>query len=146
MDCRFGVGSAYNTPNQDFSLIFFQTLFETTKVGSNDTSFPKLVFLADGHDDGMEFNTTSSNSRYPAWSTVISPSFNAYMWADAVAISRIAAMAGKTDVSKTYHSKQMQSRQRCNNSCGIPNASSSSCLQDDEERDGYKIKSAHSYL
>jgi hypothetical protein len=53
------------------------------------------LFWQIGHDDGMEFNIASRQTRdilrgAPSYR----PSFNAYMWADAQAIARIADLGG----------------------------------------------------
>ena len=54
------------------------------------------LFWQTGHDDGMEFNINSRQTidilrGAPSYR----PSFNAYMWADAVAIARVSQLAGK---------------------------------------------------
>jgi hypothetical protein len=61
------------------------------------------LFWQTGHDDGMEFNIASRQTQdilrgAPSYR----PSFNAYMWADAKAIARIAARQGRTDVEQEY--------------------------------------------
>lgn len=64
------------------------------------------LFWQTGHDDGMEFNINSRQTQdilrgAPSYR----PSFNAYMWADAQAIARIANLAGKADVAQRYDDK-----------------------------------------
>lgn len=64
------------------------------------------MFWQIGHDDGMEFNIASRQTRdilrgAPSYR----PSFNAYMWADAQAIARIADLAGDQAVAKMFRGK-----------------------------------------
>ncbi|MCU0713716.1 MAG: hypothetical protein MUC43_16780, partial [Pirellula sp.] len=64
------------------------------------------LFWQTGHDDGMEFNINSRQTQdilrgAPSYR----PSFNAYMWADALAIAKIAALAGKPDIVAEYQKK-----------------------------------------
>ena len=59
------------------------------------------LFWQTGHDDGMEFNINSRQSQdilrgAPGYR----PSFNAYMWADALAIAKIAELAGDTAIAE----------------------------------------------
>ena len=64
------------------------------------------LFWQTGHDDGMEFNINSRQTRdilrgAPSYR----PSFNAYMWADAQAIARIARRANRDDVAAKFTKK-----------------------------------------
>ena len=61
------------------------------------------LFWQTGHDDGMEFNIASRQTQdilrgAPSYR----PSFNAYMWADALAISQIAARNGRSDIQTQF--------------------------------------------
>lgn len=64
------------------------------------------LFWQTGHDDGMEFNINSRQTKdilrgAPSYR----PSFNAYMWADAKAIAEIATIAGQAQVASNYNAK-----------------------------------------
>ena len=64
------------------------------------------MFWQIGHDDGMEFNIASRQTRdilrgAPSYR----PSFNAYMWADAQAIARIADLAGDKANADKFRAK-----------------------------------------
>jgi hypothetical protein len=64
------------------------------------------LFWQTGHDDGMEFNINSRQTQdilrgAPSYR----PSFNSYMWADAVAIARIAEQSGDTVTAKRFERK-----------------------------------------
>ena len=62
------------------------------------------LFWQTGHDDGMEFNIASRQTQdilrgAPSYR----PSFNAYMWADAKAIAKIASKQGKVEIEKQFN-------------------------------------------
>jgi hypothetical protein len=64
------------------------------------------LFWQNGHDDGMEFNINSRQTMdilrgAPGYR----PGFNAYMWADALAIARIARLAGDAETARIYEGK-----------------------------------------
>jgi hypothetical protein len=64
------------------------------------------LFWQIGHDDGMEFNINSRQTKdilrgAPGYR----PSFNAYMYADAQAIARVASLAGDAATADAYRAK-----------------------------------------
>lgn len=64
------------------------------------------LFWQNGHDDGMEFNINSRQTKdilrgAPGYR----PSFNSYMWADATAIARIAELAGDQQTAEQFRAK-----------------------------------------
>lgn len=64
------------------------------------------LFWQIGHDDGMEFNINSRQTKdilrgAPGYR----PSFNAYMWADAQAIARVADLAGDQATADIFRAK-----------------------------------------
>jgi hypothetical protein len=64
------------------------------------------LFWQVGHDDGMEYNIASRQTKAtfngaPSYR----PSFNAYMWADAQAIARIADLAGEKKTAQKFRAK-----------------------------------------
>ena len=64
------------------------------------------LFWQNGHDDGMEFNINSRQTKdILRGANGYRPGFNAYMWADALAIARIARLAGNDATAKTYEAK-----------------------------------------
>ncbi len=100
------------------------------------------LFWQTGHDDGMEFNINSRQTKdilrgAPSYR----PSFNAYMWADAIAIAKIARIAGKEDIAKKYDDKAASLKAKMlallwdeKRQFFFP------AYKNDEERDGHKIK------
>jgi hypothetical protein len=66
----------------------------------------KKLFWQVGHDDGMEFNIASRQTKnILSGAPSYRPSFNAYMWADAMAISQAAALAGDQATAATFRTK-----------------------------------------
>ena len=64
------------------------------------------LFWQNGHDDGMEFNINSRQTKdILRGANGYRPGFNAYMWADALAIARIARLAGDEATAKAYETK-----------------------------------------
>ena len=64
------------------------------------------LFWQIGHDDGMEFNINSRQTKdilrgAPGYR----PSFNAYMWADALAIAHVADLAGDAQTADAFRAK-----------------------------------------
>ena len=64
------------------------------------------LFWQNGHDDGMEYNINSRQTMdILRGDRGYRPSFNAYMWADAVAIARIAELAGDGATAAAFGQK-----------------------------------------
>jgi hypothetical protein len=64
------------------------------------------MFWQVGHDDGMEYNIASRQTRdILRGAQSFRPSFNAYMWADAQAIARIADLAGDAATAERFRGK-----------------------------------------
>ena len=64
------------------------------------------LFWQIGHDDGMELNINSRQTHdIVRGGPGYRPSFNSYMWADAVAISRIAELANDPITAEKFRSK-----------------------------------------
>ena len=90
----------------------------------------------------MEFNINSRQTQdilrgAPSYR----PSFNAYMWADAVAIAKVARLAGQGDLAERFEKKAESLKARMlqllwddQRKFFFP------VYKNDEERDGYKIK------
>jgi hypothetical protein len=64
------------------------------------------MFWQVGHDDGMEFNIASRQTKnILSGAPCYRPSFSACMWADAMAISRIATLAGDKETADKFRAK-----------------------------------------
>jgi F5/8 type C domain len=100
------------------------------------------LFWQTGHDDGMEFNINSRQTKdilrgAPSYR----PSFNAYMWADAVAIAKLARLAGNADIAERFEQKAVALKTTMlkllwddKRQFFFP------VYKNDEERDGHTIK------
>lgn len=74
------------------------------------------MFWQIGHDDGMEFNIASRQTRdILRGAQSFRPSFNAYMFADARAIARIADLAGDPATAAKYRAKAEALKARVQN-------------------------------
>jgi len=99
------------------------------------------LFWQTGHDDGMEFNIASRQTQdilrgAPSYR----PSFNAYMWADARAISELARRAGKTQVADQYREFAEQLRSTMLAKLWDPKRQFFLAMfRNTENRDGYEI-------
>jgi hypothetical protein len=64
------------------------------------------LFWQTGHDDGMEFNINSRQSADPnAGAPGYRPTLNAYLWADALAIARIAELRNDEATAQRFRDK-----------------------------------------
>ena len=94
-------------PNQALLVDLLPDLIRNYEGWEQRQFVPEVgLFWQTGHDDGMEFNINSRQTQdilrgAPSYR----PSFNAYMWADAKAIAKIATLAGKTESAATYDAK-----------------------------------------
>ncbi len=66
----------------------------------------KGLFWQNGHDDGMEFNINSRQTKdLLRGANGYRPGFNAYMYADALAIAHVAHLAGDEPTAHIYQAK-----------------------------------------
>ncbi|MEP6757019.1 MAG: glycosyl hydrolase family 65 protein [Chthonomonadales bacterium] len=64
------------------------------------------LFWQNGHDDGMEFNINSRQTKdILRGANGYRPGFNAYMYADALAIAHTAQLAGDKETARIYRTK-----------------------------------------
>lgn len=64
------------------------------------------LFWQNGHDDGMEFNINSRQTKdILRGANGYRPGFNAYMYADALAIAEVAKLAGDTGTARKFETK-----------------------------------------
>jgi hypothetical protein len=100
------------------------------------------LFWQNGHDDGMEFNINSRQTRdilrgAPGYR----PTLNAYLWADALAIARVAELAGEKIVADEYRNKAGRLRVNLQKKLWDPKREFFfHMFQRDEEADGFKVK------
>ncbi len=100
------------------------------------------LFWQTGHDDGMEFNIASRQTQdilrgAPSYR----PSFNAYMWADAIAIAEVAKRSGDVDIAKEFAEFAATLRETMLKKLWDPKRQFFfPMFKNDENRDGYDIK------
>ena len=94
-------------PDERFLLDLLDDLIKNYEGWEQRQFVPEVgLFWQTGHDDGMEFNINSRQTPdilrgAPSYR----PSFNAYMWADAQAIARIARRANRNDIAERFMKK-----------------------------------------
>jgi hypothetical protein len=100
------------------------------------------LFWQTGHDDGMEININSRQTQDTVRGAPgYRPSFNSYMWADAVAIARVARLAGDGATAQRYEAKAKSLKEHLQKSLWDPDRRFFfQRYQRDEERDGHRIK------
>jgi hypothetical protein len=101
------------------------------------------MFWQIGHDDGMEFNIMSRQTKdilrgAPSYR----PSFNAYMWADAQAITRIAEAAGEKATAERFRAKAGQLKAKVQSMLWDPKREYFFPMlrNDEEDKDGAKMQ------
>ncbi|MDX2036277.1 MAG: discoidin domain-containing protein [Isosphaeraceae bacterium] len=100
------------------------------------------LFWQTGHDDGMEFNIASRQTRdilrgAPSYR----PSFNSYMWADQRAIARIARLADQDALARRFDAKADSLRKTMIDRLWDPKREFFfPMFRDDEERDGHRVR------
>ncbi len=101
------------------------------------------LFWQIGHDDGMEFNINSRQTKdilrgAPGYR----PSFNAYMWADARAIARMAELAGQPEIAQRFTAKAAQLKERLQTWLWDPKREFfiQRYKNDEEDKDGNRIR------
>ncbi|MFO0875778.1 MAG: discoidin domain-containing protein [Gemmataceae bacterium] len=100
------------------------------------------LFWQTGHDDGMEFNINSRQTRdilrgAPGYR----PTLNAYLWADALAIARAADLAGDRATAETYRRKAAGLKAQLQSRLWDPKRQFFfHMFQRDEEANGFQVK------
>ncbi|TWU02207.1 discoidin domain-containing protein [Stieleria varia] len=140
-DSAWAVGRVH--PNKELLIDLLPDLIENYEGWEKRQFVPNVgLFWQTGHDDGMEFNINSRQTQdilrgAPSYR----PSFNAYMYADAQAISRIAKLAGKSDVAKQYSDKAAALKAKMIELMWDPKRQFFfPLLKNDEQRDGFTMK------
>ncbi len=100
------------------------------------------LFWQTGHDDGMEFNINSRQTQdILRGAPSFRPSFNAYMWADASAIAKVARLAGQPDLAKRFDDQAAALKSKMAELLWDDRRKFFFPLyKNDEHRDGHKIK------
>ncbi|MCH1493870.1 MAG: discoidin domain-containing protein [Rubripirellula sp.] len=130
-------------PDQELVVDLLQDLVKNYEGWEQRQYVPEVgLFWQTGHDDGMEFNINSRQTQdilrgAPSYR----PSFNSYMYADALAISRIASLAGESELAQRYANKAAALKAKMIELMWDPKRQFFfPVLKNDEERDGYQLK------
>lgn len=100
------------------------------------------MFWQTGHDDGMEFNINSRQTKdilrgAPGYR----PTLNAYLWADALAIARTAELAGDKETARAYREKAAGLKEKLQAKLWDEKRQFFFPMyKQDEEADGHKVK------
>jgi hypothetical protein len=100
------------------------------------------LFWQTGHDDGMEFNINSRQTKdilrgAPGYR----PTLNAYLWADALAIARVADLAGDRAAADAYRKKAAGLKENLQKKLWDPKREFFfHMFKRDEEADGFEVK------
>ena len=100
------------------------------------------LFWQTGHDDGMEFNINSRQTKdIVRGAPGYRPTLNAYLWADAIAIARVADLAGDKTTAEAYRAKAAALKENLQKKLWDPKRRFFYPMsQRDEEADGVKVK------
>lgn len=100
------------------------------------------MFWQTGHDDGMEYNITSRQTKdIMRGAPGYRPTINAYMYADALAIARTAELAGDKDTAKAFRDKAAGLKEKLHAKLWDPKRQFFFPMsKQDEEADGQKVK------
>tara|TARA_B100000809_G_scaffold208176_1_gene210770 strand:+ start:209 stop:2809 length:2601 start_codon:yes stop_codon:yes gene_type:complete len=101
------------------------------------------LFWQVGHDDGMEFNIASRQTKnILSGAPSYRPSFNSYMWADARALAKIARLTGDSGKAKTYQAKADALKQQLQKKLWDPKREFFFPMfrNDEEDKEGNRIK------
>ena len=94
-------------PDPDYLRDLLPDLIANYRAWEQRHFVPEIgLFWQTGHDDGMEFNINSRQTNdilrgAPGYR----PTLNSYLWADALAISRAAALAGNTAEAASFKAR-----------------------------------------
>jgi hypothetical protein len=94
-------------PDDEFVKDLLPDMVKNYEAWEKEHLSPEVgLFWQTGHDDGMEFNINSRQTKdIVRGAPGYRPALNSYMYADAAAIARIAELAGNLDLAKRYRAK-----------------------------------------
>jgi hypothetical protein len=100
------------------------------------------LFWQTGHDDGMEYNINSRQTRDTVRGAPgYRPTLNAYLWADALAVARAADLVGDAAAAGAYRAKAAALKDNLQTRLWDPKRQFFFHLsRRDEEADGFKVR------
>ncbi len=140
---RLAVGGSRGPFEREYLLDLLPDLIRNYEAWEQRQFVPDVgLFWQTGHDDGMEFNINSRQTKdilrgAPSYR----PSFNAYMWADAMAIARIADLADEPSIEKRFRDKAEALKNNVQSKLWDPERKFFFPMyRDDEEREGHQVR------
>ncbi len=131
-------------PNTGFIADLFPDLEKNYAAWKTRHWVPEAgMFWQVGHDDGMEFNIASRQTKnILSGAPSYRPSFNSYMWADAGALAKMAKLAGDTTKADEYQAEADALKKRMHEKLWDPKREFFLAMfrNDEEDKDGNKIK------
>ncbi len=130
-------------PDKDFTTGLLTEMVKNYEGWEQRHWVPEVgLFWQTGHDDGMEININSRQTKDTVrGAPAFRPTLNSYLWADALAIARVARLAGKSDLAAAYEKKAVTIKENLQKKLWdakrqffFPMA------QRDEEADGHTVK------
>ena len=95
------------------------------------------MFWQVGHDDGMEFNIASRQTKnILSGAPSYRPSFNSYMWADLQALARISHLLGDHDAASSYEKQAVALKDTMQKKLWDPRRKFFLAMFRDDEEDG----------
>ncbi|HEX6986787.1 MAG TPA: glycosyl hydrolase family 65 protein, partial [Planctomycetaceae bacterium] len=100
------------------------------------------LFWQTGHDDGMEYNINSRQARdIVRGAPGYRPTLNTYLWADALAIARVADLASDAETARLYREKAASLKQNLQRKLWDADREFFFHMaKNDEEREGHVVK------
>jgi hypothetical protein len=100
------------------------------------------LFWQTGHDDGMEININSRQTQDTVrGAAAYRPTLNSYLWADALAIARVADLAGDRETAEAFRQKAAALKENLQKKLWDTDRNFFFPMsQKDEKRDGHVVK------
>jgi len=94
-------------PSEDLLRNLLPDMIANFRAWEKERFNPEVgLFWQTGHDDGMELNINSRQTSDPVRGAPgYRPTLNSYMYADALAIARVAELAGDVDTASVFRAK-----------------------------------------
>jgi hypothetical protein len=140
-DATWAVHQVY--PDREFVVGLLPDLRRNFEGWERSHFAPEVgLFWQTGHDDGMEININSRQTRDTVRGAPgYRPTLNSYLWADAIAIARIADLAGDAESARAYREKAARIKENLQRRLWDPERRFFFPMsRRDEERDGHVVK------
>ena len=131
-------------PDKAFALDLFPDLLKYRERWVKKHFVPEAgMFWQSGMADGMETNINSRQTKnWFAGAHGYRPTMNSYMWADAVALAKLATLAGDDDAAADFQQQAAKLKQKVQESLWDPERQFffQMNLKDEEKKDGFAIQ------